>query len=100
MQGFFTPAMLLALEGTLGKDQWVSSTIHGFGAWCRAVVLERGFALKFGFNLWCKSHRQRCPWKAFRSHLVLCPCHVRGLVYRQKGLACVEFFVCVSNFDI
>ena len=48
--------------------------------------------IEFGFNLWFKSHRQRCSWKSFRSHLLLCPCHVHGLVYRQKGLTCVGFF--------
>lgn len=53
MQGFFTPAMLLVREGTLGKDRWVSPTIHGFGAWCRAVILDSGFALKLNLVLTC-----------------------------------------------
>ena len=60
MQGFLTPAMLLVLEGTLGKDQWVSSTIHGFGAWCRTVILDNVFALKLNLVLTCGlNHRDR-----------------------------------------
>ena len=93
MQGFFHPCRVVSTWGHFGErsmgilhNSWLWSSMQS-SHFRRRSCLE----IEFGFNLGFKSHRQRCPWKDFRSHLVLCPCHVHGLVYRQKGLACVEF---------